>query len=153
MITLPEPPLPERDDLDFAWMSLSNGILLVELNPMALANFRWSLWLLVTGLPRGEDIDIWSSRLMLPPEASGAPIGYCEITLTGEGPVGGRLHNPNAEMLHREDRVDLFVNRMQAEKAYQDLESLSGNKIGQSVTLFGKLTIKVVETKGEPTNA
>jgi hypothetical protein len=153
MLTLPEPPLPERDNLDFAWMSFNNGILVAELNSMALANFRWSLWLMATKLPRGEDIDIWSSQPMLPSETSGAPIGYCEITLTGEGPVGGRLHNPNAELLHREDRVDLFVNRMQAEKAYQDLESLSGNEIGRSVTLFGKLTIKVVETKGGQTYA
>ena len=145
MPMLPEPPLPERDDLDFVWMSLNNGILVAELNSIALANFRWSLWLMATKLPPGEDIDLWSSPIMLPSEASSAPIGYCEVTLTGEGPVSGRLHNPNTELLHREDRVDLSVNRMQAKKAYRDLEQLSGAESGQAVTLFGKLIVKVVK--------
>ncbi len=149
MLTLPEPPLPENCSNPVVWMSLINGKLVVELNLAALAEFRYDVWWLATKGSFKEDMSIWSSQLLLPPEAIGVPIGYCEITLSGEGPIGGRLHNPNAELLHREDRVDLFVNRTQAEKAYQDLESLSGNKIGQSVTLFGKLTIKFVETEGD----
>ena len=152
MTTLPEPLLPEDDNDHAARMYMTNSTVVAELDPVALANFRWSLWNLATTLPLGEDIDIWSDQVMLA-ELGSISIKYCEITLIGEGPVGARLHNSNAELLHRGDRVDLSVNRLQAEKAYQDLESLNGNEIGHLVTLFGKLTIKVVETKGEQTHA
>ncbi len=140
---LQQPPLPDDESHHAARMYVDDKCLIAELNAVALANFRWSLWFLATTCPRGEDIDIWSSE---PPAQNQehTSIGYCEITLTGEGPVFGKLHNPNAEILHRGDRVDFSVNRLQAEQAYQNLEALSGEEIGQEAILFGRLIVRVV---------
>lgn len=115
----------------------------MELNTVALANFRWSIHFLATTCPCGEDIDIWSDERPSPSQDYTA-IDYCEITLTGEGPVRGKPHNPDDKFLHRGDRVDLFVNRMQAEEAYRSLDALSVEEIGQEATLFGKLVVRVV---------
>lgn len=125
-------------------MYLSGDNLIAELDAVALANFRWSLWGLAVTYSRGDDISIWSQE----PPARGqdyTEIGYCEVTLTGEGPAFGKLHNPNADFLHRGDRVDFFVNRLQAEYAYQNLETLTGTEVGQEATLFGRLIVRVVQ--------
>lgn len=144
---LKQPPFPEDESDHAARMYLSGDNLIVKLNAVALANFRWSLWWLATTCPCGEDIGIWAEEQ---PEQHQDPeeIGYCEITLAGEGPVFGKLHNPNAEFLHRDERIDLFVNRSQVEVSCQSLEAFSGTVIGQNVLLFGRLLVRVAGTRG-----
>ena len=110
---LQQPPLPDDESHHAARMYLSSDNIIAELNAVALANFRWSLWFLATTCPRGEDINIWSKEPPVP-NHDHTEIHLCEMTLTGEGPVLGKLHNPNTEFLHRGDRVDLSVNRFQA---------------------------------------
>lgn len=104
-----QPPLEERDGT--VQMYLQDNILMVEFDAFALANFRWSLYFLATTCPRGEDFGIWATGNPSN-DQEGSAIGYCEITLVGEGPVGRILYNPNNDgFLHRGDRMDLFVNR------------------------------------------
>jgi len=59
----------------------------------------------------------------------------------------GRLHNPIAGFIHWDARVDLSVNRLQAEQGYQELHRLSGVERGkrvEQVELFGRLAFRLV---------
>ena len=121
---LGEPPQPTDTDVSATvQLCLAGGKVVAYVNSSALPSLLWDFWYLAAKSFRGEDISLWSSS-----EQSDVPgcvaLGYCEITLAGEGPVGGVLHNPTAEFLHRERRVDLFVNRTQAEHGYQSLQKL-----------------------------
>ena len=115
-------------------------------NFSALPSLLWDFWYLAAKSLRGEDISLWSSSEQ-PDRPGCVALGYCEITLTGEGPVMGVLHNPNAEFRHEERRVDLSVNRTQAERGYQSLQKLGTMEAGQTieqVELFGKLMIHLL---------
>ncbi|MGI4792105.1 MAG: hypothetical protein ACRYFS_25055 [Janthinobacterium lividum] len=140
-----QPPLEERNGT--VRMHLKENILFVEFDAIELANFRWSLWWLATTCPDGEDITIWVRGTLIHKQ-EGSAISYCEITLIGEGPVGQILHNPNNDgFLQRGDRMDLFVNRAQAQEAYRSLRKLNGKKIGQQASLFGILNVRIIEAE------
>lgn len=144
---LDEPPLPETEMNIAIHLCLSDGQVVAYINPPALASLLWFFWYLAAKLPRGEDISL-SNVGELPDTLKCSPLDYCEITLTGEGPVTGYLHNPVAEFLHRELRVDLFVNRLQAKRGYQSLQRLGSIEGGQSVAqveLFDRLIFHLVD--------
>jgi hypothetical protein len=145
-IMLDEPPIPETDFGIFTQLCLAEGKVVVNVNSLALASLLWDFWFLVEKCPAGEDISFSNSDGL-----SGAkdcvPLCYCEITMTGEGPMTGVLHNPVAEFLHRESRVDLFVNRLQAERGYQSLQRLGDAEAGkfvEQVELFGRLIVRLI---------
>ncbi len=145
-IMLDEPPCPENDFDVAIRLCVSDGKVVAYINPPALASLLWDFWYLAAKLPRGEDISL-SNRGDLPDTLEGSNLKHCEITLTGEGPVMGHLHNPIAEFLHREQRVDLFVNRLQAECGYQSLRRLGSSEAGQSieqVELFNRLILRLI---------
>ena len=144
---LEQPPLPEEENSDAARMYLEGSALVAEVDAAALAFFQWQLWSLAADGSRGEEISI-SSVKRPAQNQDHAEIGYCEITLTGEGPIFGKLHNPNAEFLHRGDRVDLSINRLQAGAAYKSLKALSSLEVDKEVTLFGRLVLRIVKTRG-----
>jgi hypothetical protein len=142
---LDEPPLPEPDVDLFTHLCLEKGKVVVHVIPAAISSLRWDFWFLAAKCPVGESIDLSDSGER-PGMNDCAPVRYCEITLTGEGPISGVLHNPVAEYLHREPRIDLFVNRLQAERGYHSLLRLGGieaGKVIQQVELFGRLIVRL----------
>lgn len=93
---LEEPPFPEKEWDIAIQLCLSDDKVVAYVNPPALASLLWDFWYLAAKLPRGEDISVSSVGELL--DTPGCfPLGNCEITLTGEGPVMGHLHNPVAE--------------------------------------------------------
>ena len=143
---LEEPPFPEKELGIAMQLCFSDDKVVAYVNPRALASLLWDFWCLAAKLPRGEDISVSSVGELL--DTPGCfPLANCEITLTGEGPIMGHLHNPVAEFLHREPRVDLFVNRLQAERGYQSLQRLGNIEAGkpvEQVELFGRLIFRLI---------
>ena len=143
---LDEPPCPESGKAVATRLCLLDGKVVAHINPPALAFLLHDFWYLAAKSSRGEDISL-SNQGDLPEIPGCSPLGYCEITVAGEGPVMGRLHNPVAEFLHRGPRVDLTVNRLQAERGYLSLQRLgnfeAGERVGQ-VELFGRLILRLV---------
>lgn len=148
---LEEPSLPEADFDIIIKLCLSENKVVAYINPAALASLLWDFWWLAVRSSKGEDISLSNEgELRDIPECS--TLGYCEITMVGEGPVMDHLHNPVAE--YRETmasgqrvRVDLYVNRLQAEQGYQALKCLSGMDTSERMTrveLFGKLMFYLV---------
>lgn len=146
---LDEPPFPEADSDAAMRLCLSDGKVVAYVNPPAMASLLWDFWYLAARCSRGEDISL-SNEGELPETPGCSPLSYCEITMTGEGPVMGRLHNPIAEFLHRERRVDLSVNRLQAEQGYLSLQRFGSMEAGErveQVELFGRLILRLVAVK------
>ena len=143
---LDEPPDPDPDLAVATRLCLSDGKVVAYVNLSALASLLWTFWYLAVKSSRGEDISL-TNKGDLPETPGCSPLRYCEITMTGEGPVMGRLHNPIAGFIHWDARVDLSVNRLQAEQGYQELHRLSGVERGkrvEQVELFGRLAFRLV---------
>ena len=142
---LDEPPLPETDFDFFTRLCLEKEKVVIHINPAAVASLLWDFWFLAAKCPVGEDISV-SQRGELPGAKDCVPLRCYEITLTGKGPISGVLHNPVADFLHREPRVDLFVNRLQAESGYRSLSRLGSIEAGeviQQVEVFGRLVVRL----------
>lgn len=109
------------------------------LNEEALAGLWWNLWWLAAEAPRGEDISLssfWQGEL----PGKGTEIGYCEITLSGEG----KSKNAVAEHLLRleEDRLDLFVTREPAKEAFFAVQALGFDRASVRKTqIFGLISL------------
>jgi len=143
---LDEPPYADPDPAVATRLCLSDGKVVAYVNLPALESLLWTFWYLAAKSSKGEDISLSNEGELL--ETPGcSPLRYCEVTMTGEGPIMGRLHNPIAGFLHRETRVDLSVNRIQAEHGYRALQRLGGIEAGnrvEQVELFGRLVFRLV---------
>lgn len=109
------------------------------LNEEALAGLHWNLWWLAAQAPRGEDVSLssfWQGDL----PGKGTEIGYCEMTLAGEG----KSKNPVSEYLLRleDDRLDLFVTREPAKEAFFTVQALGFDRASAKKTqIFGLISI------------
>ena len=142
---LDEPPYPEFESAIVTRLCLADGKIVACINPPALASLLYRFWHLAAKSTRGDELSLYNEG-ELPTLVGCSPLSHCEITMAGEGPVMGHLHNPVAEFLQREAQVYLSVNRLQAERGYQSLQRLGGMEAGErveQVELFGRLVISL----------
>lgn len=145
---------PPYFDIDFdaaTRLCLADGKIIALIQSSALASLLWSFWFFAAKGSHGAEIS-FSNFGDLPDIPDCIPLDYCEITLTGEGPVMEVLHNPVAEFLHRERRVDLSVNRLQAEHGYRSLQrfgTLETGNLVEQVELFGRLVVRLADASPE----
>lgn len=133
-----QPPQETDDRTSKGRLCLEDGEFSVFVNEPALAELRWSLWSLASQAVRGEDVSLpsgWKGPL----RDEGTPIGYCEITLAGEG----RSHNPKCDHLLRleDNRLDLFVTREPAKDAFFLVRELDFSLPARRAQIFGLLWI------------
>lgn len=143
---LDEPPYPESKDAAVTRLCLADGKVVACINPPALESLLCDFWHLAAKSIRGDELSLHNVG-ELPTVVGCSPLSYCEITMDGEGPVMGRLHNPVAGFRQWEAQVYLTVNRLQAERGYLSLQRLggfeAGGRVGQ-VELFGRLIFRLV---------
>ena len=133
-----QPPLDYDDSRMKSRLYLKDDVFTLFVNEEALADLRWSLWWLAADAPRGEDASVssfWEGHL----PGEGTQIGYCEITMTGEG----RSHNPKCDHLLRleHNRLDLFVTREPAKDAFFSASGLDCSRPAHREQIFGLLWI------------
>ncbi len=137
-----QPSLDYDDNQAKSCLYLKDGVFTVHVNEAALAALRWSLWWLAADAPRGEDVSIssfWRGDLV----DQGTQIGYCEITLVGEG----KSRNPKAphKLRLEDDRLDLFVTREPAKEAFFAVQEVGFGKADPDRTqIFGLLWITLL---------
>lgn len=134
-----KPPLVHDEANEKSRLYLKDGQFTAYLNEEALAGLRWHLWYLAAEASRGEDISLssfWQGDL----PGKGTEIGYCEMTLAGEG----KSKNPVAENLLRlkDDRLDLFVTRGSANEAFFAVQALGFDRASaKKAQVFGLITL------------
>lgn len=131
-----QPALNHDEANEKSRLYLKDGQFTAYLNEGALAGLCWNLWWLAAA-PHGEDVSLssfWQGDL------PGTKIGYCEITLAGEG----KSRNPVAKHLLRleDDRLDLFVTREPAKEAFFAVQALGSDKASaKKAQIFGLISL------------
>ena len=146
-----QPSLDHDDSKIKSCLYLKENNFTVFLNEEALADLRWSLWWLAAEAPHGEDVSIssfWRGELV----GEGTRIGYCEITLAGEGK--SRVSEATHLLRLEDDRLDLFVTREPAKEAFFTAQEMSFDMTPANKTqIFGLLWIVLMPDRLWPTSA
>ncbi len=134
-----QPALEHDEANEKSRLCLNDGQFTAYLNEEALASLLWHLWWLAAEASHGEDVSLssfWQGELL----GKGTAIGYCEMTLAGEG----KSKNPVAKHLLRlkDDRLDLFVTREPAKEAFSAVQTLGFDKASAKKTqIFGLISV------------
>jgi hypothetical protein len=143
----PEPYLgsdPER-----AALTIHGPSVIAHLNDASLSSFRFSVWMLATMVSVSEDISLYQE----PPawdSSYGQTVGLCEFTLISDDSSHSSSSDGESPLFRiSEDRVDFFISRGEAVRAYSILAEAKQRLTRQdTVEVFKGLEIVLLRAAG-----